>query len=204
MAHLQHTRVTGGIGNTDRVINPAQGFHRVEQAKKGDVEVAAERFLELALQGKIRLVVLVLVTGQEHGPGIIEKMGLMGRYQPQPMHQCGKRPGRVSTSREAEHEHLVARLVLLGEKTVRTLDIAFEPPAEGQAKDPRRKLLPFEQGFLEAERTDALVIVRQDLLRVRIERPHKAQNVRRLLAEAVVSPIQAYHELPGHVQNLLC
>ncbi len=204
MAHRLDAAVVGAEGNDDRIVDPADRFDGIEQAKHADAHIAPESGLETALQFEVGLPA-ALFARQQHGPGVVEQVGLARRYQPHRADQGRQRARREGAAREAEDVDLVARPVVLRQEAVGAFDQAAQAPAEGQAEHPRRQLLPLEQGFLQAEGADTLVVVGQGRRGIGGQGAQHPDDVGRAIAEAVAGAVEADDELasraPGAVEG---
>lgn len=205
--HVDHF-VVRGIRHGQRVVDPAHRGHGVEQAEEMHLHLPAEDLAEASQQAEVRSAAtragpLVFVAGRhaggEQGPGVVEEVRLVRIDQAHRAQHRGQHAHRVGPAGKAEEEYLVAGPVVLGEEAIGALDVALEPPAEGQAGDPRGKLLPLEQGFLQAEGADALVVVGQHPARIARQRAVQAHHVGRLVAEAVRGSVDADHQLARRV-----
>jgi hypothetical protein len=115
----------------------AERSHRVEDAEQphGDVPVAV---------GGAELLRGPREGGRAVGPGPVAVDGLaelvrdqrLAGQQPHPADHPDQAAGGVGATAEAEHEDLVAGVVVEGQEPVSRPDVVEEPEAEGTAEDP--------------------------------------------------------------------
>ncbi|SPY52953.1 Uncharacterised protein [Pseudomonas aeruginosa] len=124
--------------------------------RKCTLHLPAEDLAEASQQAEVRSAAtragpLVFVAGRhaggEQGPGVVEEVRLVRIDQAHRAQHRGQHAHRVGPAGKAEEEYLVAGPVVLGEEAIGALDVALEPPAEGQAGDPARETSATRTGF---------------------------------------------------------